>query len=147
MKLFRVKIAAVIFSVFVIVAICLLSYPADKNRQDSINNTAAIFSEKASHHDIKEPAQTTEPRVVVQDVEKESVVESIMSEADLLKLNDSVIKLQSELAALSLDLNENLNEPEIRKKIEAQYLLTTEEYNKVLIAVVKSQQISNTGPK
>lgn len=147
MKLYRVKIAAVIFSVFVIVAMWLLFYPADNYQQDSINDTTAILSEKASHDDVKEPARSTEPRVVVQDVEQKSVAEPIMSEADLLKLNDSVIKLQSELAALSIDLNENLEEPEIRKQIEAQYLRTTEEYNKVLIAVVKSQQLNNSVPE
>ena len=143
MKLYRVKIAAIAFLVFVIVVMWLFFYPTDSNQRDSIDNTTAILSEKASYDDVKEPARTTEAEVVVQDVEQKSVAEPIMSEADLIKLNDSVIKLQSELAALSLDLNENLEEPEIRKQIEAQYLRKTEEYNKALIAVVKSQQISS----
>lgn len=141
MKQYRVKMVAVTF--LVLSAMWLWFYSVDNNQQDLINNTTAILSDKASHDGVKEPPRTTKPEVFVQNVEQKSVAEPIMSEADLIKLNDSVIKLQSELAALSLDLNENLEEPEIRKQIEAQYLLKTEEYNKALIAVVKSKQINS----
>lgn len=135
--------AAAAFLVFVTFTMWLLFYPMNKNEGDPVNNTSESLPENTLFDGVKEVSDKVEPKIVVQDVEETSVDEPVMSEADIVKLNDTVNELQSEFSALSVDLNENLENPEKRKNIEEQYLRLTEEYNKALILLVKSKQVSS----
>lgn len=143
MNYFKVKMVAVAFLIFATFTMWLLFYPANKNEADPENTTSGSLQENALLEGVNEIDQKVAPKVVVQEKEEASVEEPILSEADIIKLNDSVNSLQSELSALSVDLNENLENPEKRKQIEEQYLRLTEEYNKALIALVKSKQVSS----
>ncbi len=142
MKNVKGKIAVAIVGL-VIFSIWFLSYQFD-NEVEPVSNTSESLPENLLLEEAEEVNGSAEPKIIVQDSQETSVDEPVMSDAELIKLKDDVDRLQSELSALSVDLNANLENPEKRKKIEAQYLRLTEEYNKGLIALVKSKQVSST---
>lgn len=117
----------------------------DRNKSDNLVTNIAVPEMKNLDTPIKgiEPADSaTKTKKSQQETVESNNVEPLLNQTHNGTIKQQITTLAVKLDDLAQQLDKNLDNPEKRKEIQAEYLKLTQEYNQLAIQVVKAERAS-----